>query len=271
MPAAAIPAVPVPRRLSPSALSMFESCPKAFEYRYVLKEEGRDRPSPVLVVGNAVHGALERFYGLPAEDRIEENLHLALRSVWKANQRPGAFIDVAEEAQAGRDALAMLTRYASFQDLHAVPVAREEWVSVRIPGGRQLFGKADRIDRAPDGGLAVIDYKTGRHAPAEEELPGLAAAQVYALAAAETFGMPVSEFRLVFLALGRELSWHPDASQLDAARESVIARADEIAAAHAFPARPGDACRWCDYAHACPYKNTVALEDLQASATGAPF
>jgi len=41
------------------------------------------------------------------------------------------------------------------------PVLFERWGEMRVRGVR-IFGKADRIDRLENGGLAVIDYKTGQ-------------------------------------------------------------------------------------------------------------
>ena len=41
-----------------------------------------------------------------------------------------------------------------------VPTVIEDWGSLEVKGV-ELFGKADRIDRLPDGTLAIVDYKTG--------------------------------------------------------------------------------------------------------------
>ncbi len=45
--------------------------------------------------------------------------------------------------------------------LDRTPIKWEAWGEVAIDGVR-IFGKADRIDRLPDGTLAVVDYKTGQ-------------------------------------------------------------------------------------------------------------
>ena len=44
------------------------------------------------------------------------------------------------------------------------PKAAEVWGETDIAGVK-LFGKVDRIDLLPDGGLAIIDYKTGKAPP----------------------------------------------------------------------------------------------------------
>jgi len=42
-----------------------------------------------------------------------------------------------------------------------VPVLAEEFGEAEV-AGVTLFGKVDRIDRLPDGKLAIVDYKTGQ-------------------------------------------------------------------------------------------------------------
>ena len=52
----------LPRKFSPSALGMYEECPKQFEFAYLLRPEVEEALSPHLVVGNAVHEALAFLY-----------------------------------------------------------------------------------------------------------------------------------------------------------------------------------------------------------------
>lgn len=253
-----------PKRMSPSALARFEECPKAFEYQYVLKTEGEDRPSPVLVVGNAIHAALERFFGLPTQDRSEDVLHQALRSVWPQYIKDGAFFDKDEEIDAGRDALALLSRFWETEDCTVKPRMREDWVSCGLPNGLRVFGRVDRIDDV-EGGIAVVDYKTGKRAVSEKELPQTPAAKVYALAAQDRFRLPVMEVRLVYMALGKTVSWRPTADELEQAGRDLVALTDSIHATAAFEARPGAACRFCAYGSVCEDKDRVRLEDLVVS------
>lgn len=250
----------IPSRLSPTALEAYEACPRQFAYRYVERVEGRDRPGPALVVGSAIHEALQLFFGLPVEDRTPENLERALRHVWPAHRQDEAFADQAEEAAAGRGAISVLRGWAERAELDAEPLCREEWVRVRL-GGQEWFGKVDRIDRRPDGGLVVIDYKTGRRAINPSELP-TRAAQIYTLAVEEQLGEPVSEFRLDYLALGRTVSWEVDDAARAAAREELSARGSEIQGRDSFPARPGRACDWCAFAEICPDRGRVSLDQL---------
>ena len=76
----------LPRKFSPSALGMYEECPKQFEFAYLLRPEVEEALSPHLVVGNAVHEALAFLYRLPVEERSESALHQALRHFGPASR-----------------------------------------------------------------------------------------------------------------------------------------------------------------------------------------
>jgi RecB family exonuclease len=182
--------------------------------------------------------------------------------VWVANQRPGTFADREEEADAGRQALQMLTRYAETHDLEARPRVREDWGRLVLPNGITLFGKIDRVDVADDGRVTVIDYKTGRRALPEAELPTNVAARIYTLAIRKRFPGAQLEFRLEYLALGRDISWVPDEQELTEALHELTDLTDEIHAREDFRATPGPACSFCPYAHICEDKDRVSLDDL---------
>ena len=62
------------------------------------------------MVGNAIDKALQLFFGLAVEERSEEVLHQALRSVWPQHVTEGAFFDKDEEIDGGREALALLSK-----------------------------------------------------------------------------------------------------------------------------------------------------------------
>ena len=92
----------LPRKFSPSALGMYEECPKQFEFAYLLRPEVEEALSPHLVVGNAVHEALAFLYRLPVEERSESALHQALRHHWaRIPDRDQAFLTEERGARVG--------------------------------------------------------------------------------------------------------------------------------------------------------------------------
>lgn len=217
------------------------------------------------MLANAVHHALERFYGLPDEHRQPERLAQALRSVWPSHRRPDSFVNRADEREWGLKGLAMLDRYASRHDLHARPLAREVWIRRRLGRGPELYGKADRVD--PDGdGLRVIDYKTGKREIERGELPHDSAAMLYASAATATYGRKVRSVDFVYLDSGRTVSWDlEDPAELQAAEARLERILDELRGGREWQAMPGWACRYCPFAHLCPARATVTVDDLDVA------
>jgi ATP-dependent helicase/nuclease subunit B len=108
--------------------------------------------------GSAVHKVLEEWLDeddcdpdklLPRARALleDEAIHPMLRALWQPRLLEA--IDwVAEEVRKDRDE-------------GRKPLAAEQMGEAEVEGV-SLYGKADRIDRLPDGRLAIVDYKTGK-------------------------------------------------------------------------------------------------------------
>jgi putative RecB family exonuclease len=183
--------LPMPPRLSPTAVSTFKECPQLFLFRNLWKLP--EPPSSVLTKGILVHSALEKVFELPAAERSAK-LHDVLRSEWRVQRmRPPRgsetplvdllFDTVDEERKWGQECLALLDNYLAFEDPAALPLgepfANEAWLSAKLPTTAfasqnlpplTMVGKVDRLDKLPGGsggrsaepGLVIVDYKTGK-------------------------------------------------------------------------------------------------------------
>jgi RecB family exonuclease len=225
--------------------------------------------SPILNQGNAVHHALERFYGLPKESRDPVHLERALRSVWTAHRRPGSFATKDEEGMFGRQAVGMLREFGERFDLSVEPLAREQWINLRV-AGVNIYGKVDRIDRGRDGGIDIIDYKTGRRKLDVRDLIGEPAVQLYVAGAELEYKLPVERVRFIYLSLGDEICWEPEREDVAALKERLVTTVRELQADTVFEARPGDRCRFCPARLHCSERQRVSLDDLQP-VEGLPF
>jgi RecB family exonuclease len=256
----------VPNRLSPAALARFRVCNHQFLLVDVERTPRREQPNPLLAHGNAIHAALERFFGLRPDDRTPpvEILQRALRSKWRANWNPDTFGSSDLEIEFGRKALDLLASFPEHFDTEAEPLAREQWLQMRLANGTELFGKADRIDPFEDG-IELIDYKTGRYQLDADDLHDEPAAQIYALAGEATFGLPVRRVRYLYLASGEQIVWWPERDDLAALADKLVDLTDEIRSSD-FPATPGDHCRWCPAALRCQERGRVELVELTAGA-----
>ena len=85
-----------------------------------------------------------------------------LLNLLDAGWRRGGFGDSEEERQFRAKATQALVRYHDrFRDEDAEPVWFERSFQFRI-GPHLLRGRVDRVDKLPEGGYELIDYKTGR-------------------------------------------------------------------------------------------------------------
>ncbi len=274
----------MPRRLSPTAIDRYRQCPKAAWFQYVAKVGGQEPPNPHFALGNAVHAALERFYGLDPHLRSSELLEKCLRAVW-ARHRSGAFRSRDEEADYGRQGLRMLATYWSRFDTTTVPLARERWFSFRLENDVEIYCKADRVDgslpnaeQRPKGGggeLEVVDYKTSRlWGLAPEDLPDESPAQAYAVAVSDAYskrGLQVSRLSYVFLAEDCQVvPWDLDEDDLEAAREKLVESTSKMLEDRDFDANPGEHCSRCRFADICPDASHVEPGELVVP-EGMPF
>ncbi|QZH75616.1 MAG: PD-(D/E)XK nuclease family protein [Erythrobacter sp.] len=151
-----------PKAISVTALDRLRSDPYEFYAGKILRLPELELldadPGPAWQ-GTLAHAILEDWHagkGTLAElaDHHLRDLsaHPLLRALWRPRLLAGLqWVESALADQPGR-----------------VPVKWEEWGEIVVDGVR-IFGKADRIDRLPDGTLAVVDYKTGR-APSKAEV-----------------------------------------------------------------------------------------------------
>ena len=141
-------------RISVTALDRLNSDPYQFYAGSILRLKELDaldaEPSPAWR-GEVAHKILERWHraeGTLAEIAATEltrmNAHPLMRALWRPR-----LLKALEWVEA---------RIAA--DPERVPAVIEDWGKMVVKGV-EIFGKADRIDRLPDGTLAIVDYKTG--------------------------------------------------------------------------------------------------------------
>ncbi|WDI40488.1 RecB family exonuclease [Bremerella sp. P1] len=147
--------------LTYSALNTFRNCPRKYKHRYVDHLRPRERPE-ALSFGSVIHGAIELWYQLPADDG---RLWSVLDYI---DQQFPERVGDEQQIAAWHLARAMITGYASrypSEDFDVVEVEKTFTGEIRNPDtGRpsQTFviaGKADAIVQQPDG-MYLLEHKT---------------------------------------------------------------------------------------------------------------
>jgi ATP-dependent helicase/nuclease subunit B len=153
-----------PKRISVTSVDRLKADPFAFYAQEILKLRSIDpvdADHSAAWKGTAVHEVLEQWLKEDDcdPDRLmdrarallaDETIHPMLRALWSPRLME-AIRWVEHEERRNRSE-------------GRRPIAAEAWGESEI-AGVTLYGKADRIDRLEDGGLAIVDYKTGK-APA---------------------------------------------------------------------------------------------------------
>lgn len=276
--------------LSATALEAWVHCPHGYFVRHLLRVSPVEQPEEVVRIsaldkGNVVHEILERLVvravedgwapgpGEPWPSQAREVLMAAADERFARAQAEGV-TGFALLWQQDREAIrADLLEWLAQDDqrrreLGGLVPAAAEWAfddaEIPLGDGRvlRLRGKIDRIDRAPDGGLVVTDYKTGKadsyqalqadplHRGQRLQLP------LYAAAARPVFGSEHAAVRSEYWFTSRRgrfarIGYLVDAGVLERTRIALRTVVDGISRG-VFLARPNDKgnvlweCPGCD-------------------------
>lgn len=170
-----------PRELSVTRIRILQRDPYAIYARHVLglrPLDHIDADPGAADRGTVIHDALDEFLkmfpnDLPV-DAVDHLIQIGERQFSNHITQPGVrafwwprFLRIAEW---------FVTNERERREAGEHPVATESIGEAKFnaPGGEfKLRARADRIDRLPDGGLAIIDYKTGQPPTAPQAITGL--------------------------------------------------------------------------------------------------
>ncbi|MFC5998086.1 ATP-dependent helicase [Quadrisphaera sp. GCM10027208] len=235
--------------VSPSRVEAFTRC----GLRWLLETSGGTAgDSTSQGVGTLVHEVVAE-----QPDADLDQLTARLDELWPGIDPPRGWAGERER----RRAHAMLERYVAY-----VRSAGRELVAVEqdvdaVVGRARVVGRIDRLERDADGRLVVVDLKTGRTCPKDEEIAAHPQLGVYQVAVGQVAGGPsgpreAGGAALVQLGTGKrpKVQQQPplaEAQDPDWAHDLLAATADGMAGAE-FTAVRGQHCRVCPVQRSCP-------------------
>ncbi len=242
-------------RLSPSKVESFRDC----SLRWALTSAGGDSPSQ----GSANLGTLIHDIAHELGDDVDAATLVAeVERRWGRLGLPPGWGTERQRALAHL----MATRLAAYFADPARPERVDSEAVLRVDVGRaSISGRVDRLERTVDGGLRVLDYKTGSSKPTTAQVPAHPQLGTYQLAvergafAAEG----TTSAGAVLLHLGKAAGpvkpapaaqvQPPLAEQDDPdwAERLIAQTADGMGGAR-FPATPGTWCTFCPVRTSCP-------------------
>lgn len=256
--------------LSPSRAKDFKQCPLLFRFRVI--DRLAEPPSPEALRGTLVHAVLERLFDAPALERTEATAQALLDPLWQerlaASPADRSVVGGERAAEWLDSARVLIGNYFRMENPSFLePAAREAFVNARLPSGLAIRGIIDRVDRAPDGALRIVDYKTGKSPNPRFQEEALFQMRFYAAAVRLSRGVLPRRTQLIYLKDGRTLTYDPVpgdvaaiASELDSTWSAIEERLDS----RRFEPRPSKLCDWCRFKELCPEFGGVA-PDMDAS------
>ena len=237
----------LPRPLSHSSISLYGECPQKYKFRYI--DLIPEKPRHFFSFGRSVHSALEFFYGVktPVPPTFEDLLK-NYKEIWVAE----GYRDQSQEAEYFEEGKRILKAFHEkhSKDFH-VPLAVEYGFDFEIEGV-PVKGFVDRVDKLPDGRLAVVDYKTGKKL-ATGRLEVDAQLTMYQYACETLLGAEVGDLIFYHLPTLKEHRASRRGAQLvDELKSRVVTTAEAITKEKFEPKPDEMVCRWCDYKPICP-------------------
>jgi DNA helicase II / ATP-dependent DNA helicase PcrA len=238
----------LPRRgegllLSASDIDTYRTCPLKYKFARVFRIP--TEPTLNQRFGIFVHQVLERYH--QAQIRNMDELLGLIDAGW----RRGGFGTSEEERQLRSKADAALRRYHErFEEQDAEPVWFERGFQFRM-GAHTLRGRVDRVDRLPDGGYELIDYKTGRPRTASQ-LREDVQLSLYAVGAREAWDLDASRQAYLYVLDDEKVPVPHEDIDRDWIADTVGEVADGISSQGFEPTPSYAACSICDYRIVCP-------------------
>ncbi len=252
-------------KLSYSEISTYQNCPLSYRLRYV---EGRPaEPGPALSFGKSIHSALEWLYSCPTPDPpVLSDLVEQLETCWLSE----GYSSVEEEARyfyQARSALELYYRNNILKDpgQFRVPAALEYKFRVDL-GFCELSGVIDRLDKTPDGGFEIFDYKTNRRLPPARRLAEDLQLPLYQIAAEKIWEIPVESVTFHYVLLDHRHTMFVTGERV----ESALAEVERVAGciqSNEFQPRRNNLCPWCDFLDECDLMAGKVLSKRGASAS----
>ena len=130
------------------------------------------------------------------------------------------------------------------------PIALEKSFNIKI-GGIKFYGKIDRIDPLEDGGVEIIDYKTGQTKD-QKTIDNDDQLTYYAIAAKEALGLVPKKLTYYFVEENKKITTSRSEEQLLDIKEKAKSTVADIVSGKFVP-KPSMLCKFCDYNEICPH------------------
>ncbi len=248
-------------RISYSGLDTFSTCPAKYKFQYI--DKIKTPKSKEAVFGTLVHDCLKMFHepSLPVP-LSEEELLKYFTNKWN----PDVYQDKQEEAFSFHQGIDILKKYYLQNQNEKFNIINLE-APFQIPiSDHQITGRIDRIDKLDDGTFEIIDYKTSKKMPGQENVDNNFQLAIYYLGIINRWpniqkeNKPV-KLSLYFLRHGEKLSVSKDKEGIKETQDKILDLTNQIDKSN-FEPISNPLCDWCSFQPYCPlYKHKFTSEE----------
>ncbi len=236
------------RVLSHSSISMYQTCPQKWKFRYIDKVP--QLPKPYFSFGKSVHAGLEFLFSKANETfPTIEALITSYRNQWlsegyETSAQEKWFFQEGERILKGF----YIKHHHEYKNVHQVELK----FTIDIDGVPML-GYIDRIDEIANGKLSIVDYKTGK-AFDKSRVRKDPQLTLYQIAVREMLGKEVELLTLYHLNSLTPLTVPAHPLSQEQELRSVVVQVAQGISENKFDPKPDEKghCQWCDYVQICP-------------------
>ena len=241
-------------RISYSAFQTYNQCPLKYKFQYIDWIKTPEKPE--FFFGSLVHEVVQMALRRdPIIPKIED-----LIKFYKSKWRENVFPDKLTSEQYLKLGEEMIRNFHKGYKpgLRKVVAAEKRF---QIPLGKHtLSGIIDRVDKLPFGAYEIVDYKTSKSLPSQNEVDLDKQLATYAIAV-QTMWPEAQDMRLTlhFLKHNSLLTTSRTQEQIETMKQEIAKTADKIEKSKTFKPCENKFCDWCEYKHLCPLKKNDEL------------
>lgn len=264
----------IPSYFSHTQLTAFKNCPYQYYFAHIIKVPTRGKF--VFSFGQAMHLTLQKLFELVREKRglgqgdlfgetvtDDTQVNISLDEVLDLYE--SCWVDDWYDSKGEKEKYRkkgkeiMEEFFNKYKDNWPQVESLEQGVNLKI-GGYRIFGKIDRIDNCEDGGIQIVDYKTGR--PKKQDAISLEDKEqllIYQMAIEQAITKKVSNLQFYYLDNNTEINFLGKKKDIEKMEEKIIDRINgikEAAETGCFPAKPGPLCKYCDFNSICEFRKS---------------
>lgn len=184
--------------LSHTSLGDFLKCPRAYYFKNIYRDKKTGYKlqiaSPYLTLGSLVHEVIKWFLEMRRQISKEQLLAKYENNWLKYQGKRGGFSGKVEEESFKERGRKMLDRFYDTSKILGQMLPPMDFPKYFLDGETILFGNLDYAEETPNGGLHIIDFKTGQQ---DEKDP--LQLYIYAILAEANLQKPVTKISYWYL------------------------------------------------------------------------